>query len=248
MIDICVSKIERFITVASSQGEKEEMTNRKYYGLCFCTEGQITYTHNGKNYVSNKDCAVILPKGQSYMITREKSGTFPLVDFSCAENFTDEFMVIPIKNTEWFLRQYEKMRVLSLVEGNEFSVISIFYGILHELFGRNEKNILTPAIRCLETDFSDPTLTNLKLAQKCHISEVYFRKLFLKQFGVSPRQFLLDLRLNNAKQLLSEGRLKSSAIAEKCGFSDAFHFCRTFKSKTGFTPTEYMKLNKNSKI
>jgi len=248
MIDICVSKIERFITVASSQGEKEEMTNRKYYGLCFCTEGQITYTHNGKNYVSNKDCAVILPKGQSYMITREKSGTFPLVDFSCAENFTDEFIVIPIKNTEWFLRQYEKMRVLSLVEGNEFSVLGIFYGILHELFGRNEKNILTPAIRCLETDFSDPTLTNLKLAQKCHISEVYFRKLFLREFGISPRQFLLDLRIANAKQLLSEGRLKSSAIAEKCGFSDSFHFCRTFKSKTGFTPTEYMKLNRNSKI
>lgn len=248
MIDICVSKIERFITVASSQGEKEEMTNRKYYGLCFCTEGQITYTHNGKNYVSNKDCAVILPKGQSYMITREKSGTFPLVDFSCAENFTDKFMVIPIKNTEWFLRQYEKMRVLSLVEGNEFSVLGIFYGILHELFGRNEKNILTPAIRCLETDFSDPTLTNLKLAQKCHISEVYFRKLFLREFGISPRQFLLDLRIANAKQLLSEGRLKSSAIAEKCGFSDSFHFCRTFKGKTGFTPTEYMKLNRNSKI
>lgn len=248
MIDICVSKIQSFITVVSEQGSTEKITDRKYYGLCFCTDGQITYTHNGKNYVSNKDCAIILPKGQSYHITREKRGNFPLVNFLCTEDFTDEFMVIPIKNTDWFLRQYEKMRVLSLVEGNEFSVMGIFYGILHELFGRNEKNILTPAVRYLETSFSDPTLTNAHLAEKCRISEVYFRKLFLKQFGISPRQFLLDLRIGNAKQLLSEGRLKSADIAEKCGFSDAFHFCRTFKSKTGLTPTEYMKLNKSNKI
>ena len=248
MIDLFVSKIVDIGTVASGQGEHSEMKNRKSYGLCFCSEGQITYTHNGKNYTSDKGCAIILPKGQSYFINREKRGFFPLINFDCTEKFTEEFIVLPISNNDWFLRQHEKMYAMSLIEGNKFEVLSIFYGILHELFGKNENNILNPAIKYIEENFSDCLITNELLASKCSISEIYFRKLFKEQMGISPKQFLIDLRIANAKKLLSEGRHKSSHVAELCGFSDVFHFCRTFRKKTGLSPTEYMKFNRNKNL
>lgn len=61
--------------------------------------------------------------------------------------------------------------------------------------------------------------------------------------GVSPKQFIIELRMQKAKQLLSEGRLKIWAIAEACGFSGCYHFCKSFKQHVGITPNEYRKQN-----
>ncbi len=239
-----VTEILDMMVVSSQKGRYFEMKNRRWYGLSFCKSGQITYTHNGKSFVSEPCSAVILPKGQSYSLFGDKSGEFPLINFCCAEDFTDEFLVIPIQNSERLIRQFEKMRSLYLIEGNGFEVLSLFYGILHEFFGHSENGLLTPAVRYIEQNFMNPSLSNAELAGKCGISEVYFRKLFVKKFKVSPKQFVLDLRIHHAKQLLAEGALKNTAIAEKCGFASPYHFCRAFKQKTGMTPSNYMKQNK----
>ncbi|MGN0556693.1 MAG: helix-turn-helix domain-containing protein [Acutalibacteraceae bacterium] len=52
------------------------------------------------------------------------------------------------------------------------------------------------------------------------------------------------MRINKAKQLLSDGFLKVATVAERCSFSNQYHFCRLFNEKTGVTPTEYMKRNR----
>ena len=100
-----------------------------------------------------------------------------------------------------------------------------------------------PAIKYLENNYQNPNLTNAELAKQCRISEVYFRRIFTSCYNMTPRQFLIDIRINKAKQLLSEGTLKINAVAVKCGFSNQYHFCHVFKEKTGLTPTEYMKQN-----
>ena len=86
-----------------------------------------------------------------------------------------------------------------------------------------------------------PFAKTSELAKQCRISEVYFRRIFTSCYNMTPKQFLIDIRINKAKQLLSEGALKINAVAVKCGFSNQYHFCRIFKERTGLTPTEYMK-------
>ena len=81
------------------------------------------------------------------------------------------------------------------------------------------------------------------LAQLCNISEVHFRKLFKEEFDKSPKQYILDMRIRRAKQLLRDGVFKINAISEECGFSSEYHFSRIFKQKTGMNPTEYNKKN-----
>ena len=66
---------------------------------------------------------------------------------------------------------------------------------------------------------------------------------FIKHFGTSPKQFIIDLRIQRAKQMLAEGALSVSIISEKCGFSNPYHFCRLFKQRVGITPSEYRKAN-----
>ena len=246
--NITVTEISNVVTVYSEKGRRDQMTERKYYGLSFCKEGQITYMQNGREYVSNRDCAVILPKGGTYIIKRETSGAFPVINFDCLDFLCDTVTVIPVRNREELIADYERMKKLFCLEGNRAQIFSIFYGILHKLCSDNIPRELHGAVRLINSDYGDPSLTNAKLASECKISEVYFRKLFTRHYGISPKQYIIDLRMQKAKQLLGEGSLSVSAISESCGFSNPYHFCRLFKQHTGISPSAYRKANLIYKI
>ncbi|MCQ2386058.1 MAG: hypothetical protein MJ078_05240 [Clostridia bacterium] len=62
---LTVTELYGLCTVRSQKGIRENMTQREHYGLSFCTEGTIVYTQNGKNTVSDRRTAVLLPKGGS---------------------------------------------------------------------------------------------------------------------------------------------------------------------------------------
>ena len=248
--NIVVTKINDVTTVFSPKGRYEEMKCRQKYGLSFCKEGKITYIHNGIEYVSDPSNVIILPKGQRYIIRGDKTGSFPVVNFESADFITDKFLLLPIGNTETLSNDYEQMKSLILFERNRQRVMSIFYNMLHNIsFADEHKNdTLSPAIRFIEENYTLPDITNETLAKKCNISEVYFRKLFLKNYGTTPKQYIIQARINKAMQLLTDGMMKINTISEICGFTNQYHFCRVFKEKTGLTPTEYMKENRVNKI
>lgn len=241
-MEFTISRIFDTSTIHHNKGNCVDMKTRKYYGISFCRQGQITYIHNGKSYVSDPGTAIILPKGESYSLIVDKTGEFLLINFDCETLFTQDFSVYTLKNPEYFYGMYEKLRHLYLVDGNKFKQFSLLYEIFSELFDSQKRSLLSPALQYITKHYGE-NITNERLAAECGISEVYFRKLFVKQFGMPPKQYILDLRINTAKQMLSEGVLKNTAIAEQCGFSSICHFSRLFKQKTGFTPTEYMKRN-----
>ena len=244
-----VTDIKGLFTVLSPKGRNETIKNRKSYGLSFCTEGRITYEMNGKQAVSDEYHAVILPKGQSYSLYGNKSGIFPVINFDCKEFLCDEVISLPIQKSDTYVKDFEKMKALSLFEENRAKMMSVFYSILHRLSTESSvHNVILPAIRYIESNYQNPKLSNAELAEKCNISEVYFRKIFTETYKTTPKQFIVDIRINKAKQLLSDGFLNIGAVAEECGFSNQYHFCRLFKEKTGFTPTEYTKRNRIYKI
>lgn len=248
--NIVITNVESIFTVLSAKGRYEEIKNRKYYGLSFCEEGQITYLHKGKEYVSDVNHAVVLPKGENYCLYGDKKGIFPVINFSCINHLSDSIEIIPVHDIESYLKDFEQMKNLFLFEKNRNRIMSILYGMIFRLTTSYDTNegMLAHAIKYLENNYSDSSLTNAKLAQLCNISEVYFRKLFCEQYGISPKQYIIDIRIGKAKQLLSEGILKVNAIAEMCGFTNQYHFCRVFKEKVGVAPTEYMKKNRIFKI
>ena len=141
------------------------------------------------------------------------------------------------------IADYERMKKLFCFGGNRAQLLAVFYDILSKLCVHNIPPELMGAVRLIGSDYCDSSLTNAMLAAKCNMSEVYFRKLFTKHFGISPRQYIIDARIEKAKQLLAEGTGSVCVISEACGFSNPYHFCRMFKQKTGTTPTEYRKAN-----
>lgn len=246
---ITVTDIKKMFTVMSPRSKTAEITDREYFGLSFCIDGQITYTIDGKKVVSDRTKVVILPKGRSYSLHGDKTGRFPVINFDCLNLTCSEILSFTVLNPAAYIKDYEKMKALSLFYGNRAEIMSIFYGILHRItLDNTSKGILAPAINLIEKDFGNPKLTNSDLARECSISEIYFRKIFTEEYKLSPKQYLIEVRINKAKQLLTDGFLKINAVASQCGFTNQYHFSRIFKEKTGFTPTEYSKYNRASKI
>jgi len=93
----------------------------------------------------------------------------------------------------------------------------------------------------MKQKFSDSSYSVYETAGKINMSEAYFRRLFRSEYGMSPSEYLISLRIAHAKNLLTYQNSSVSEIAIACGFSDIYYFSRRFKKETGMTPTEYKR-------
>lgn len=91
----------------------------------------------------------------------------------------------------------------------------------------------------MENNLSNPELNNDNIARAAGVSEIYFRKLFKKQFGVTPHAYMQQIRINKAKAMLENGNVPIEKIYFDCGYNNIYYFFKVFKEKTGYTPTEY---------
>ena len=249
LTEIVVQEITDIMTVFSQKGRTATVHNRKTYGLSFCEKGQITYAMNGKTYVSDNKHIILLPQGQHYTLYGDKTGEFALINFTCAENFTDTFLRFPVSALTPLINDFQQLKELHLFPENRAKLLSIFYNMLHNIAVENTTcKTISPAIEYIEKHYGEPSLSNTVLAKQCNISEVYLRKLFNRHLNTTPGQYVSEIRLQKAKQLLAEGTLKIRSVSEECGFSNPYHFSRFFKQYTGMSPTEYSNRNKTFKL
>ena len=77
------------------------------------------------------------------------------------------------------------------------------------------------------------------LAEQVHFSQEYLLRTFKKKEGITILQYINDLKLDRARQLLSETDMTVKVIAEELGFTSVGYFGRFFRSKTGLSPNVY---------
>ena len=73
------------------------------------------------------------------------------------------------------------------------------------------------------------------------VSPGYLGRVFKRQMGTTPHQFLIDVRLEAAEGLLAETDFTVTQIAWRVGFASPSHFVTTFRSRTGTTPLEFRR-------
>lgn len=87
--------------------------------------------------------------------------------------------------------------------------------------------------------FHTEDITLRDVAQLCGYSDAYFCRMFKKTFGKTYSSFLTECRIEHAKQLLNEDKLRVSEVAEAVGFHSFSHFCVSFRKMTGESPGKY---------
>ena len=92
------------------------------------------------------------------------------------------------------------------------------------------------------------SLTIQELAEKMKIQpSVIVKKLFMQKFKVSPKRYVVTLKMNYASELLKYGVHSVSKISEMCGYTDIYAFSHQFKKEFGLSPSEFVKKYVSSK-
>lgn len=227
------------------KGEKMTVLEkgRTHTALSFRIKGNSVIDHGDKRAILRDGTVAYFPAGLDYKretSEREEYIAIHLTAFGnigdCVETVDDCDFLRPLFET--LLDKWEK--------GNYDRSVSILYKIFEELSkkegaGAEEiPEIILPGVEYMRNNYRDPSVTVAAIAEKCHISEAYFRRLYGKCFGISPVEALLSLRFDYARGLLRSGYYKTKEIAAMSGFSDVKYFRTAFKKRFGTTVGEFL--------
>lgn len=125
-------------------------------------------------------------------------------------------------------------------------VQAVIYHILASVCKKQKKSTTRNRYACIRTGIElleqSSDLSIAKIAARCGVSECYFRRLFQEYSGESPVSFRQRHRIERAKQLLlSEENFTVGEIARELGFSDVYHFSKTFKKHCGVSPLKFVQ-------
>ena len=252
--NLCISEISFVNTyVAESKSYPMKNSGRNHHGLLYTVSGTETYNFHDKKICGEVNSVIYIPKGEKYTIdfSGEKSIVIA-IDFETVK--TESIRPFSVKIN----RSIDMKSIFSEVEKTwirkkpyySTACKSDFYKIAsmlirQELYYSNSKNYnkISEAVDYLHKNYLDNSFRITSLYEISGISPKYFETLFFKEFKVTPKEYIISLKLNQAKELLKNERYSVGEIATLLGYGDIFYFSKFFKAKTGYTPTEYRLLD-----
>lgn len=106
----------------------------------------------------------------------------------------------------------------------------------------NDKNnnlFLNKAINIIESKFANTPISADQFASEMNVSKSTLYRKILSATGMSPCDFIRNIKINMAKQLLDKNKSNISEVAFAVGFNDTKYFSRCFKAEHGVTPQIY---------
>jgi AraC-like DNA-binding protein len=157
--------------------------------------------------------------------------------------------VIKINSEDTVLATFS--RIIQAVRANRPALQQILVGAAANLMGliysaqqtpqlaeHSASNVIEQAIGRMETD-SGVALDMEKLSQDFGVSYSWFRSAFASHTGLAPHQYLLEMRLLRARNLLVQSKISIKEIARQTGFQDEHYFSRLFRQKMKITPSQW---------
>jgi AraC-like DNA-binding protein len=99
-------------------------------------------------------------------------------------------------------------------------------------------SVVQQARHMIDQEFGDPDLSIEQIASRLYYHRGSLSRLFHKHVGVSMRNYINDLRLQEARALLQHTSDKIGEVARKCGFREGAYFCRWLRKHAGMTPKD----------
>lgn len=240
------------------------------YHLLYITHGKGVFEDKNKTYNVVAGDMILLKSGEwhRYKPDVETGWQENFIGFNgeVAQHFIEKVSgyskspVFSLGKNESMLILFE--RVFDIVENEklcfQLTASAVVINILSRLVSfikqqdfdssSNKSAEIINEVRFLMIENVEKDINLQEISEDLNIAYSYFRKIFKKYTGFSPRQYHLHLKINKAKELLLETNKSVKEISFELGFKSTNYFGRVFKQKTGKNPSDMRKQNTDLKI
>lgn len=228
----------------------KSIDNRSYDSLSIRIHGSGIFETDNKTYHIKKGDILYIPKNAKYFQKSDSESIITIHFINYNSDNNDKIEIFSPKNTDFaekiICRMYDIWKEKK--QGHRYLCMSELYKLLYNInLHNNEIHLasvtndikIKTAIDYIHTNYRTDIIEISQLADMCNFSETYFRKLFKKVYGVSPQQYIINLKLEFASHLLKSGLYSIYEVSRRSGFGDPKYFSRIFKIKYSMTPKEF---------
>ena len=225
--------------------------NRPSHSFYYKVNGEsIYYFYDGKIRISAGNILYI-PQNETYNFEKISDGDsrYILINFYADIPLGTRPKLFSFSGGDSFYSIFKQMETSAISDGGiagKFELMSLFFHLL-ALISQKEKIAYTTfeqkgkietAVEYMKTHIFDPELKISSLNNMCGVSAPTFRHIFMSQFGVSPRNYVIGIRMSKAKAILESEKCDSiSELARAVGYSDPLYFSKEFKKHFGIAPS-----------
>lgn len=236
----------------------------------YVTKGYGTFKFNGKVYTLKKGDIFILLKGMQveYVASIDDPWEYYWIGFS-GSNANEYLNRTSITNScvanceenskipQIILNMCEISKTYNPSKSDDILLLKELYSLLYALieefpkpFEYKDKELHTyiqDALNFINSNYMH-SITVQEIADYVNLSRSYLYKMFIKNLGISPQRYLINLRMYKATLLLKSTKLPIGEVASSVGYSDSLLFSKTFSKHFSMSPLNYRnnQLNKPS--
>ena len=233
VIHLCQKKVD----VSNSARNFNALSFRYHADTVLKTEKQKCDVRD--NFVS------FVPAGLDYRRI-SKGEELIAVHFQSAGGKFGDIECFEARDPETLARLFREMMELWERQemGYKFRCSAILYEIFAECYAQNHRedepaSKIQPSVDYINQNYRNSSLTVEEIARRSFMSEVYFRRLFKAEYGVSPQRYIINMRIRYAAELILSGYYSLCETAYMSGYNDYKYFSTEFKRMMGVSPSEY---------
>ena len=212
---------------------------RPYAAFSYRVSGTGSFEIGAKRFVTTPGDVLFLPADTPYKVEYSVSESI-VVHFEECNYFAVEN--ICFENSAKIKYAFEQLLKAWKTERSINKSKSIIYDILDKIANDQKELIkdetIASCVRYMDEHYCDRKLNVETLCGISFMSVSSLQRAFTKYFAMSPKQYLIQLRMDHALELLTKRELSIKEISFACGFADEKYFSRAFKKRYGYPPAQ----------
>jgi AraC-like DNA-binding protein len=231
--------------------------------IIYCTEGNGWISVNGKRFNVKENQYFIIPKNVPHSYGSSKQNPWSIYWIHFLGELSDDFSnltknpltIFPshidrIDNRiELFEEMFQNLEMGFSRENLQYANICLMHFLAsfkfldqyRQIRKRDDSDPILKSMRHMKSCIGEDAVTLLNLAKAVNLSTSQYSLLFKRKTGKSPLDYLIQLRIQKACELLDNTSLKIKDIAPQVGYPDPYYFSRIFTKVIGNSPRDYRK-------
>ncbi|WP_139125078.1 helix-turn-helix transcriptional regulator [Bacillus solimangrovi] len=230
-----MSKGEKVVCEKRTYSHEFDSHQHVYGQLLFPLQGSLEIQTLRRDLQLNPDYCFYLPPECYHTFRSSERNSFLVLDMPKS--------YLPHHSKGMYVNldgQWSAIRYLLMEEAKEQKGSSVALNELARYVSQKLGQSTYPSIEYIHNHFNE-AITIEQLAKLEHYHPVYYSSWFEQVTGKSPKQYISDIRLQEAKRLLRETTWSVTFISHECGFSSLPSFTRWFVRLEGISPSTYRK-------